>query len=79
MSAREVIAKSTGMCEYAVMASSPHDHSRCLEEADQVIAALTRGGYEIKEITAQPNQNGGAAGSWFHATCPNGKCPCNRS
>lgn len=58
MNAREVIARHTGMCHYAFLASIAHDHSKCLAEADEVLAALDRAGYEVTGVTTLPDLEG---------------------
>lgn len=47
MNAREVIARTTGMCIYSTNGGSAHDHAGCLAEADGLIESLRLAGYQV--------------------------------
>lgn len=58
VNAREVIARSNGICKYSWTRAIPHDHNECLIEADKVLESLAAAGYQVTGVTTLPDLEG---------------------
>lgn len=71
--AREVIARSTGMCAHSLKTGGAHDHDECLREADALLVLLQQKGFEVIGVTDLPTIERAATEV---RRCGHPSCPC---